>query len=607
MFKAKETPDITQVAIACQGGGSHAAFTAGVLKAILGHQTDEYRIMGLSGTSGGAICALLAWYGMLKGGTVKEGWGWQTAIQLLDALWHDNTPVSLWEELWNWWCIGGSSLPLEVALSPYQPPLSWTEELLKFWPRQAFVNLEALLREHVNFDAIQKIGAFQKIEADVKHWRLMQDVQELEPFGSGWTAEAPTLDLATIQAQVATANAEIQKLKEFERCKALIAEATAEILCSQNSVDVERVLKDLAKQIPILLIGAVDVLGGTFKAFNSKKGEISVEAVLASAAIPWIFRAAKIAGQGAYWDGLFSQNPPITNFVTDADEADEKPDELWVVQINPQKLREEPTSADNIRDRRNELAGNLSLNQELAAIKAVNKRLSEGSLVSTRLKRIDVYWILMDPRQLEPRWRLDLPSKLNRNWLFIQELIEHGVEQAQRFWPIRRLIAEVWNRFTDTGWDPQGLAVVDQICAADTCIINLPPHLEIGGPAGSTHGIKVPLPQQVIGCKAIKELIRVCHEPKYFPDLRIAIEGKSDVELGKSAERSKRRGQVKLRWSARGTYGNRQVTLEGTGSFTVECGKITAGQIERIAVEKIREVEVMQDSSPQSLSSDTRR
>lgn len=62
-----QQPTLRTIAIACQGGGSHAAFTAGVLPALLAAQTERrYRIIGLSGTSGGALCALVAWYGMLK-------------------------------------------------------------------------------------------------------------------------------------------------------------------------------------------------------------------------------------------------------------------------------------------------------------------------------------------------------------------------------------------------------------------------------------------------------------------------------------------------------------------------------------------------------------
>ena len=47
----------SRVAIACQGGGSHTAFTAGVLEGLLGNLPEEVEIVALSGTSGGAMCA----------------------------------------------------------------------------------------------------------------------------------------------------------------------------------------------------------------------------------------------------------------------------------------------------------------------------------------------------------------------------------------------------------------------------------------------------------------------------------------------------------------------------------------------------------------------
>jgi hypothetical protein len=49
---------MARVAIACQGGGSPTAFTAGVLQHLLAH--DDHRIVAVSGTSGGAICAPLS-------------------------------------------------------------------------------------------------------------------------------------------------------------------------------------------------------------------------------------------------------------------------------------------------------------------------------------------------------------------------------------------------------------------------------------------------------------------------------------------------------------------------------------------------------------------
>jgi hypothetical protein len=51
----------TRVAIACQGGGSHTTFTAGVLQGALANLPADVDVVALSGTSGGAICAALAW------------------------------------------------------------------------------------------------------------------------------------------------------------------------------------------------------------------------------------------------------------------------------------------------------------------------------------------------------------------------------------------------------------------------------------------------------------------------------------------------------------------------------------------------------------------
>ena len=53
--------------IAYQGGGSHTTFTAGVLKKLL--RTENLKrceVVGLSGTSGGVVCALLAWHHLLR-------------------------------------------------------------------------------------------------------------------------------------------------------------------------------------------------------------------------------------------------------------------------------------------------------------------------------------------------------------------------------------------------------------------------------------------------------------------------------------------------------------------------------------------------------------
>jgi NTE family protein len=49
--------------------------------------------------------------------------------------------------------------------------------------------------------------------------------------------------------------------------------------------------------------------------------------VLASCALPTMFRAVQLGDDGVYWDGLFSQNPPIRDFMREFPDAAAKPDD----------------------------------------------------------------------------------------------------------------------------------------------------------------------------------------------------------------------------------------------------------------------------------------
>lgn len=173
---------------------------------------------------------------------------------------------------------------------------------------------------------------------------------------------------------------------------------------------------------PRLLVGAVEVLTGDFTVFHSHHREaekrVSVSALLASAAIPELFRAVRI-GDGVYWDGLFSQNPPIRGLLAGKRPRDSKPDEIWIIQINPDKRQQEPRSSADITDRRNELAGNLSLKQEIFFVEQANEWLVSGWLSEVYFKPIAIRHI---PLTLE----LDYPSKLDRSPAFINHLLTEG-------------------------------------------------------------------------------------------------------------------------------------------------------------------------------------
>jgi NTE family protein len=315
----------TRVAIACQGGGSHTAFTAGVLKRLLG--ADELagvEVVGLSGTSGGAVCALLAWSALLEDDPAGAG-------RLLEDFWADNSATTPLEQLVNSWVVWAARLEHMVALpaiSPYD----------NYGSVQALQEFRAMLERRVDF------GRFA-VQTD----------------GSG----------------------------------------------------------------PMLLIGAVDVRSGEFKAFNSRRDRITADMILASAAIPNLFRSVQIDG-ASYWDGLFSQNPPVRELV------DTRPDELWVIQINPKRWDGEPRTIVEIADRRNELAGNLSLHQELGFIEKIDQLLEEGRLAADgKYKQITVRLIELSRPRLSRS--LGTASKLNRDPAFLRDLIAHGEAAAEEF------------------------------------------------------------------------------------------------------------------------------------------------------------------------------
>jgi len=313
--------EATRIAIACQGGGSHTAFTAGVLKGLLREWNDDYDLVGISGTSGGAFNALVTWYGLVTSGRDR-------AIELLDALWDDLAADGVADRLTNDWLVGlsrveSSGVPVP-QVSPYLGPGS----------RLGKARMGRVLDRHVDFE------------------------------------EVPDL-------------------------------------CDRDA--------------PELVVGTVNINAGVFETFANE--EVTPEAVLASAAVPNLFEAVEIDGH-YHWDGLFSQNPPIDDLMTV--DAGRKPEELWVIQINPQEREGEPTSLEEIADRRNELSGNISLNQELRVIERVNQWIDDGHLPEGEFTRTEIRRIAMGRAY-------HCSTKVDRTPAFIGELMELGETRAAEF------------------------------------------------------------------------------------------------------------------------------------------------------------------------------
>jgi len=378
-----------KVAIACQGGGVHAAFAAGVLKEILNKikGEPEYEIVALSGTSGGAICAYLAWYALL-------GDDEQEAIELLNTFWKKDNSVHFPEEAW-------------------------------------VMNSSARMMN-----------------------RFLENVGSASPFF--W---APLVNPHNFPKS--SASFPLIRSPDYWQ------DQLREMICNRvNEKDIEERVKSSKKEQvtppdlgPMLYIGAANPRTGEFQVFRSHKPHtndqpdakaerskplafnrspndgISVEAVLASAAIPTLFKAMHTGRavywhtpqpqdprprveEGVYWDGLYSSNPPIHEL------AELYPDEIWVIQINPEEIYEVPKETENIEDRRNELSGNLSLNQELRFVRKTNELIRRYDLPKNPVK----------VRRIELTRPLNYFSKLDRDADCIHQLMDDdGPKEATPF------------------------------------------------------------------------------------------------------------------------------------------------------------------------------
>ncbi len=179
-------------------------------------------------------------------------------------------------------------------------------------------------------------------------------------------------------------------------------------------------LRELAKKpgAPALKIGAVEVVSGHFDIFRGE--ELCVECLLASAAIPEMFRAVTVPGRGVYWDGLFSQNPPIHDLV------EHRIDELWVIQINSTTAARVPTKTHEIVDRRNALSGNLSMEQELGFMRSINRAIATGIISDPKYRPIRISRISLERE-------LSYATKLDRRSQHIEELRNQGMSKTRWF------------------------------------------------------------------------------------------------------------------------------------------------------------------------------
>jgi NTE family protein len=170
-----------------------------------------------------------------------------------------------------------------------------------------------------------------------------------------------------------------------------------------------------------LYLCATNVETGKVRIFPRE--EVCIEAVLASACLPFLFQAVEIDGE-PYWDGGYVGNPAIYPLIYNCDSHD-----VVIVHINPIVRRGVPRTAAEILNRINEVSFNSSLMREMRAIAFVTSLIERGKLDAGEMKTMLIHSIRSDETMTE----LGVSSKLNADWGFLCELRDSGRAEAGRW------------------------------------------------------------------------------------------------------------------------------------------------------------------------------
>ncbi len=314
-------PQALPINIALQGGGAHGAYTWGVLDRLL--EDGRLAIEGISGTSAGAMNAVLLAQGLMEGGA--EG-----ARAKLNEFWGDLA------------CVG--------ALFPAQ-----SHQQLQQWFGPGVANMAS---QFMNFDWTHYFSPAQFNPFDINPLRDI--ISELVDFAS------------------------LRKQKQLK-----------------------------------LFINATSVKSGKIRVFDTK--EISLDAVMASACLPMLFRAVEIEGD-AYWDGGYSGNPAIFPLIYDCAAED-----VLLIQINPLSTDTIPESAPEILDRLNEISFNSTLMREMRAIAFVHKLIKKGKVQDDEYKDMRLHRIASEGEMRQ----FDAASKMVAEPAMLKALFKLGREAAE--------------------------------------------------------------------------------------------------------------------------------------------------------------------------------
>ena len=172
-----------------------------------------------------------------------------------------------------------------------------------------------------------------------------------------------------------------------------------------------------------LFICATNVKTNRAKIFSNK--EITVDAVLASACLPFLFQAVEIEGE-YYWDGGYMGNPPIFPLITNTHLHD-----IVLIKINSVNINSVPTTARDIADRVNEISFNSSLINEMKLIHYRNELIRNGILKTDDKVNREIFVHTISG--YDALSQLSYSSKMNTSWEFLLSLKEKGRQTATKW------------------------------------------------------------------------------------------------------------------------------------------------------------------------------
>jgi NTE family protein len=173
-----------------------------------------------------------------------------------------------------------------------------------------------------------------------------------------------------------------------------------------------------------LFVAATEVTRGRLTLVRRR--ELTLDAVLASAALPQVAHAVVLDGR-PHWDGAFSANPALWPLVRELD-----CDDLLLVTLSPLRAAEEPAGAEAIAARVTEIAFTAPFLREarwLAELQADAGRRWPRMGIDRRLARLR--WHLIDAD--DALAHLPGSTRLVPDRAFIEKLFDAGRARASRW------------------------------------------------------------------------------------------------------------------------------------------------------------------------------